>query len=113
MYHYTAASSPPHFDLARPQANLRFAAYLNHVCTYPPFYLFADLVGPCDRIGALPRNITGIAEVLRDGAGYATHFVGKWDAGMATPKHTPQGRGHESSLNYFSHGNWAYTQAEW
>ena len=28
--------------------------------------------------------------------------VGKWDAGMATPKHTPQGRGYETSLNYFA-----------
>ena len=36
--------------------------------------------------------------------------VGKWDAGMATPKHTPQGRGYETSLNYFGHGNWMYTE---
>ena len=33
------------------------------------------------------------------------HFVGKWDAGMATPKHTPQGRGYDTSLNYFEHKN--------
>lgn len=32
---------------------------------------------------------------------------------MATPKHTPKGRGYESSLNYYSHGNWAWTEAEW
>ena len=108
MHHYTAASSSPHCGFARPQPNFRLTNKLTIVRTHR-----ADLVGPCDRLGALPRNITGIAEVLRDGAGYATHFVGKWDAGMATPKHTPQGRGHESSLNYFSHGNWAYTQAEW
>ena len=32
---------------------------------------------------------------------------------MATPTHTPHGRGYDSSLNYFGHGNWAWTQAEW
>jgi len=44
--------------------------------------------------------------------GYATHFVGKWDAGMATPSHTPLGRGYQSSLNYFNHENdyWSESQ---
>ena len=46
-------------------------------------------------------------------AGYATHHVGKWDAGMATPTHTPRGRGYDSSLNYFGHGNWAWSEGEW
>ena len=46
-------------------------------------------------------------------AGYATHHVGKWDAGMATPTHTPHGRGYDSSLNYFGHGNWAWSEGEW
>jgi hypothetical protein len=27
------------------------------------------------------------------------------DAGMATPKHTPLGRGYMSTLNYWSHKN--------
>jgi hypothetical protein len=35
--------------------------------------------------------------------GYATHVVGKWDAGMSTPDHTPEGRGFDSSLIYFEH----------
>lgn len=43
--------------------------------------------------------MTGIAEKLA-GAGYSTHMAGKWDAGMATPDHTPLGRGYQSSLNY-------------
>ena len=30
---------------------------------------------------------------LRSGGGYATHLVGKWDLGVATPKHAPAGRG--------------------
>lgn len=48
--------------------------------------------------------MTGIAEKMKLG-GYATHFAGKWDAGMATQQHTPQGRGYDSSLNYFQHAN--------
>ena len=36
-------------------------------------------------------------------ANYSTHFVGKWDAGMVTPMHTPQGRGYDTSLHYFDH----------
>eukprot|EP00750_Incisomonas_marina_P001269 INCI1106.2.p1 GENE.INCI1106.2~~INCI1106.2.p1 ORF type:complete len:597 (+),score=61.47 INCI1106.2:143-1933(+) len=50
----------------------------------------------------MAENMTGIAEVMQR-AGYDTHFVGKWDAGMATPRHTPQGRGYNSSLAYFHH----------
>ena len=38
-------------------------------------------------------------------AGYRTHLVGKWDCGMATPEHTPRGRGYESSFGYFHHAN--------
>ena len=45
--------------------------------------------------------------------GYKTHQVGKWDAGMVTPTHTPLGRGYDTSLNYFGHGNWMYTENEW
>ena len=41
---------------------------------------------------------------LRQG-GYRTHYTGKWDAGMATPQHTPYGRGFESSLHYYQHAN--------
>jgi hypothetical protein len=44
--------------------------------------------------------MTGVAAQLKKG-GYSTHHVGKWDAGMATPHHTPKGRGYDTSLNYF------------
>ena len=40
----------------------------------------------------LGYNMTGLAEKMKM-AGYKTHFAGKWDAGMATPAHTPHGRG--------------------
>ena len=32
-------------------------------------------------------------------AGYLTHQVGKWDAGMATWDHTPRGRGYVRTLH--------------
>ena len=32
---------------------------------------------------------------------------------MATPHHTPHGRGYDTSLNYFDHGNWMWTEAAW
>lgn len=57
----------------------------------------------------IPRNITGLAEKLGK-AGYVTHQVGKWDAGMATPDHTPKGRGFQSSLGYFHETNDYYTK---
>eukprot|EP01006_Ploeotia_vitrea_P006676 TRINITY_DN14375_c0_g1_i1.p1 TRINITY_DN14375_c0_g1~~TRINITY_DN14375_c0_g1_i1.p1 ORF type:complete len:553 (-),score=61.32 TRINITY_DN14375_c0_g1_i1:1318-2976(-) len=52
----------------------------------------------------IPVNMTGIAQKMKQG-GYATHMVGKWDAGMATHEQTPQGRGYDTSLNYFHHAN--------
>ena len=63
---------------------------------------------PFSGAAGVPRNMTTIAQVMSR-AGYSTHFVGKWDAGMATPRHTPRGRGYDSSLFYFQHANdeWA------
>merc|ERR1719401_1097513 len=57
----------------------------------------------------IPRNMTGMAEHMKR-AGYATHQVGKWDAGMATPDHTPHGRGYDTSLGYFHHSNDYWTE---
>mmetsp|Transcript_15023 Transcript_15023/g.33125 ORF Transcript_15023/g.33125 Transcript_15023/m.33125 type:complete len:658 (+) Transcript_15023:78-2051(+) len=59
---------------------------------------------PVSGYAGIPRNMTGIAEKLRD-AGYRTHLVGKWDAGMATPEHTPKGRGYETWYGYYQHAN--------
>ena len=39
----------------------------------------------------IPRSMTGLAAVLRR-ANYSTAAVGKWDAGMATPQHSPRAR---------------------
>lgn len=52
----------------------------------------------------IPMAMTGVAEHLTR-AGYDTHFYGKWDAGMATWRHTPSGRGYNHSLVYWGHGN--------
>ena len=48
--------------------------------------------------------MTTLAAKLRLG-GYRTHMVGKWDAGMATPEHTPYGRGYDSWYGYYQHAN--------
>jgi arylsulfatase I/J len=54
-------------------------------------------------------KMTGMAEHLRAG-GYATHQVGKWDAGMATFDHIPVGRGYDTSLGFFHHENDYWTE---
>ena len=59
---------------------------------------------PISGFQGIPRNMTVIAEKMKQ-AGYATHQVGKWDAGMATHTHIPLGRGFDSSLCYFHHDN--------
>ena len=59
---------------------------------------------PVSGYAGIPRNMTGIAEKMRD-AGYRTHLVGKWDAGMATPEHSPKGRGYETWYGYYQHAN--------
>eukprot|EP01061_Rhynchopus_euleeides_P023725 TRINITY_DN3848_c0_g1_i6.p1 TRINITY_DN3848_c0_g1~~TRINITY_DN3848_c0_g1_i6.p1 ORF type:complete len:518 (+),score=221.64 TRINITY_DN3848_c0_g1_i6:80-1633(+) len=64
---------------------------------------------PVGGYAGIPVNMTGIAQKMRQ-AGYRTHATGKWDVGMATPRHSPAGRGYESWLGYFHHANDYYTQ---
>jgi len=52
----------------------------------------------------IPRNMTTLPRKLKE-AGYATHHRGKWHCGMATPDHTPLGRGYDTSLGYFCGSN--------
>ena len=62
-----------------------------------------DIHNPDDKVSGfagIPRDMTGLASKMKE-AGYATHQVGKWDAGMATPDHIPMGRGFDSSFGYF------------
>ena len=60
----------------------------------------------------IPYEATTIADKMA-AAGYATAHVGKWDSGTATPRHTPHGRGFNTSLGYFGHGNYQWGQIEW
>ena len=81
-----------------------------------PVHVTQALHNPEQPNAGVPRNMTGIGAVLQR-AGYTTHQVrstrpgahcsrrtrlrpqvGKWDAGMATPAHTPKGRGFNTSL---------------
>ena len=39
-----------------------------------------------------------------------TYATGKWDAGMATYRQTPEGRGYDTFLGYFHHSNDYYTE---
>ena len=64
---------------------------------------------PVSGFAGIPRNMTGLATKMKL-AGYATHQVGKWDAGMATPDHTPKGRGFDTSFGYYHHANDYYTE---
>lgn len=75
-----------------------------------PVHVNTGLGDVCDDNTGIPYNMTGLAEKMKQ-AGYKTHFAGKWDAGMATPRHTPHGRGYDTSLNYFSHKNDFYSQS--
>jgi arylsulfatase I/J len=74
-----------------------------------PVHVSTSLANPEDPSCGVAQNMTGMATMLKR-AGYTSHFVGKWDAGMATPRHTPQGRGYTTSLNYFEHKNDFYTE---
>lgn len=59
---------------------------------------------PVSGFAGIPRNMTGIAEKMKE-AGYATHMVGKWHVGMATPDHIPTGRGFTTSYGYLQGTN--------
>ena len=50
----------------------------------------------------IPRRMTAIGTKLQS-AGWTTAVIGKWDAGMATHDHTPEGRGFNRSLIYYEH----------
>lgn len=83
----------------------RLPVHVNTVNVAQSSYNSAD---PVSGFAGIPRNMTGLGVKLRD-AGYRTHFYGKFDIGMATPDHSPLGRGYESSLVFFHHANNYYS----
>ena len=56
----------------------------------------------------IPAAMTTLPEQLA-ALGWVSHVAGKWDVGMATMPHTPEGRGFNSSLIFFSHAVDAFT----
>jgi arylsulfatase B len=73
-----------------------------NVNNYMPY--MRNPADPISGYSAIPTAMTGWGELMKR-AGYDTLFAGKWDAGMATTRHTPRGRGYDSSLFYFHHSN--------
>eukprot|EP00729_Bicosta_minor_P007323 gene7323-11692_t len=67
---------------------------------------------PMDVACGIPYNATTISQKMKQG-GWAAHFIGKWDCGAATPKHTPYGRNYSTALTYFGHGNYQWGELEW
>ena len=93
--HYASSSSgPSRCSLLSGRLPSHFAPKPEGLSTTHMFWNQADNVSG---FYGIPRNMTGIASKLKE-AGYSTHFVGKWDAGMATPEHTPFGRGFDTFL---------------
>lgn len=77
-----------------------------------PVHVQMTLLGPCQVNSGVPVNMTCVAERMTL-QGYSSHFVGKWDAGMAYTSQLPVNRGFQTSLNYFSHGNWMWSEDAW
>lgn len=86
----------------------RAPIHVNTVNVLPEVFNKKDLVGGYQGI---PINMTAVAQFLTR-AGYRTAAVGKWDVGMASPRHSPLARGYQSWLGYWHHSNdyWAQTE---
>lgn len=78
-----------------------------------PVHVQQELQNPEVQNAGMPRNMTAVGAKMKQ-AGYHTAVVGKWDIGMATPDHTPAGRGFDESLIYFEHkvDYWTQTLAQ-
>ena len=90
--HMLAGAQPPPWvktprlnDLAMREGRVLQRHYVHYVCTPTrsalqtgrfPVHVTTNLYNPENPAAGIPRNMTGVAEKLRDG-GYATAFVGK------------------------------------
>ena len=66
---------------------------------------------PVSGVQGIPTNMTTIAAKLAS-AGYSTHAVGKWNAGLAHKVQTPNGRGYATGLTYFDYDTDFWTEAK-
>ena len=79
----------------------RRPAAVNVLNDDPRFY---NPNNPVSGYAAVPPNMTTIFGKMKEANYGGVHVVGKWDCGMATRAQTPKGRGADSSLIYFHHG---------
>lgn len=54
-------------------------------------------------VQGVTRAVQTVSEKLKE-VGYRTAHVGKWDVGMAHHSLTPEGRGFDTALSFFTHG---------
>ena len=73
-----------------------------------------NLKDPVSGFAGIPRNMTAFPEKLMK-AGYNTVQAGKWHIGLATPDHTPLGRGYAKNLAYLDGANdyWSSITGDW
>jgi arylsulfatase B len=74
-----------------------------------PVHVQTTLANPDVSTAGIPRNMTTLPQILAR-SNYISHVIGKWDVGFATPTHTPEGRGFNTSLVYAEHMNYYWTQ---
>ena len=118
----TAEVQTPHMDALVADGVELYRQYVHPECTpsrvsfltgrLPMHSGQPGLCSPTDVHCGAPYTVTTIAQKMAS-AGYKTHIVGKWDVGMATPTHTPVGRGFDSGLSYFGHGNYQWSERIW
>ncbi len=74
----------------------------------------ANTSDPVSGFAGIPRNMTALPAKLKT-VGYSTLQAGKWHIGLATPEHTPHGRGYDKSLTYLDGANdyWDMTTGGW
>lgn len=75
-----------------------------HVNTGNDGLTLVNRADPVSGFAGIPRNMTCIGNKMSE-AGYYTGQAGKWHLGLATPSHTPKGRGYAHSLTYLDGAN--------
>jgi len=86
------------------RASLQSGRLATHVMTKNSSPIVSNASDPVSGYAGIPRNMTTVARKMKD-AGYKTAMTGKWDVGMATPDHTPLGRGYDQFYGYYQHAN--------